>query len=409
MSSTNEKTSPAWSATFKKAVAHAKNAVAECVGRLGRGRREEAGLEGAKLTRRFIKRCLVSMVVWVFMLVAGLMLGSLWANGRTWYGYELLYGPLNFVADHTWETLLVLFAVGAFVIVYRYWRETLVYIDELANAAEQLVAEDERAIQLPEDLHRIETRLNAAKVRAVEAEALAAAEAKRKNDLLVYLAHDLKTPLTSVIGYLQLLHDEQEISPELRRKYEDVALDRAQRLEDLVNEFFEVSRLNLSESSLELAEVNLSRMLEQELFEFQPMMEEKGLTYALDAEPDLQVRCDVRKVERVLDNLLRNAVNYSWPSTQIAVELKAEQRAGTEGVTLRVRNHGNTIAPEQLERLFEQFYRLSSSRDATTGGAGLGLAISRGLVQAHGGAIHAESAQDTATFVVWLPSCPPAR
>ncbi len=361
------------------------------------------------LGARMFARCIAAQAVYLTALVVALFVGRYVCMRRLWYGDEFWY-PLLSAINNNWVLFVaVLFAVGSVAILLFFWWRMVCYLDDIAEACERLVSsDDDAAIGLPGDLHEIERRLNAAKSRAAAAERAAAVEARRKNDLLVYLAHDLKTPLTSVIGYLRLLHDEPQISPELRTRYQGVALERAERLEDLVNEFFETARLNLSESALVCSEVNLSRMVEQELFEYRPAMEPKGLTYRIDAERDVTVSCDAGKVARVLDNLLRNAVSYSRPGSEIAVELRREEREGAAGARLRVANRGDTIPPSQLERLFEQFYRLSSSRDADTGGAGLGLAIARGLVQAHGGEIHAESAEGTVTFSLWLPETPPA-
>lgn len=360
------------------------------------------------LTARFAKRCFIAMVVCTVILICAYYVARAVLMSGWWYGDEPLYPLFSFINRNPEVTVLALSLVGWFIIFVWGLRQALRYLDDVARACEQLVGSSDAAIELPADLYQIEARLNIAKARAREAERQAALEAQRKNDLLVYLAHDLKTPLTSVIGYLRLLHDEPDVPLQVRQRYEGVALERAERLEDLINEFFEVARLNLSESSLSCAPVNLSRMVEQELFEYLPVMGEKGLTYQLDAEADLMVTCDVGKIERVFDNLLRNAVNYCDPNTQIDVRLAREERGGVPGARLRVTNRGNTIAPEQLERLFEQFYRLSSSRDSGTGGAGLGLAIARGLVQAHGGEIHAESSEGTVTFALWLPERPAA-
>lgn len=221
---------------------------------------------------------------------------------------------------------------------------------------------------------------------------------QRKNDLIMYLAHDLKTPLSSVIGYLTLLHDEGEIAPALREKYLSIALDKANRLEDLINEFFEITRFNLSAIELQYGAADLSRLLEQLTFEFQPMLREKNLTCALSTPETFPIRCDANKLQRVFDNLLRNAVLYCYPGTEITV---TAERVGNFAV-VRFRNRGDTIPPEKLSRIFEQFYRLDAAR-SSTGGAGLGLAIARQITQLHGGSLTGESRDDTVTFTVTLP------
>lgn len=219
---------------------------------------------------------------------------------------------------------------------------------------------------------------------------------QRKNDLLVYLAHDLKTPLTSVIGYLTRLREETEISPKLQEKYTGISLRKAERLEDLINEFFDVTRFNLTSMELEFERVHLSRMIEQICSEFEPVLQEKNLTWKLDIEPEITMIGDPDKLSRVFDNLIRNACNYSYPDTEIQCSLKKEN----DSIVCRIKNHGKTISKEKMGRIFEQFFRVDSSRSSTTGGAGIGLAIAKEIVERHGGSIEAESAEESITFTV---------
>lgn len=140
-------------------------------------------------------------------------------------------------------------------------------------------------------------------------------------------------------------------------------------------------------------------MLEQLVFEFTPLFQEKHLTCALDAPPDFMVKCDVGKMQRVFDNLLRNAVNYSFADSSIQITMTPE----TDRVNLRFCNQGNTIPREKLNRVFEQFYRLDAARTSRCGGAGLGLAIAKEIVELHHGAIKAESENETIVFELWIP------
>lgn len=224
---------------------------------------------------------------------------------------------------------------------------------------------------------------------------------QKKNDLIVYLAHDLKTPLTSVIGYLSLLRDEPQISEQLRQRYTGIALNKAERLEELINEFFDITRFNLSVMTLEKETIHLSRMLEQIASEFAPILQEKGLTLELAIEKEVDLSGDPDKLERVFDNLLRNAVNYSYPNT--VIQLSMEQRKEEHKVLLRVQNHGRTIAKEKLEHIFEQFFRVDASRSSATGGSGLGLAIARQIVEMHHGQIGQRSVDEMIVFEVELP------
>lgn len=135
------------------------------------------------------------------------------------------------------------------------------------------------------------------------------------------------------------------------------------------------------------------------MFEFQPMLEEKELTCRLDAPQDISYLCDPDKLQRVLDNLLRNAVNYSYPGREIRIALSCPET----DICLKVTNDGRTIPKDKLERIFEQFFRLDSARTSRSGGAGLGLAIAKEIVELHGGTIRAQSADEQVTFTVLLP------
>ncbi len=288
-------------------------------------------------------------------------------------------------------------ALFIFFIIMRFYLKNFTrYFNEINGAIDALVKENASDVTLSVELAATEKKINSI-IHTLEQRKLAAElEEQRKNDLVVYLAHDLKTPLTSVIGYLTLLRDERQISGELREKYLSISLKKAERLEDLINEFFEITRFNLSNITLEYSRVNLTRLLEQLTFEFKPMFSEKNLTCTLEAAPDIMIKCDVDKMQRVFDNLLRNAVNYSFENEEIRIRVTQEER----DVHIHFSNHGNTIPPDRLERIFEQFYRLDSARGSQSGGAGLGLAIARKIVEAHNGTITAKSENEVIEFEV---------
>lgn len=279
------------------------------------------------------------------------------------------------------------------------------YLDEVTEAAGRLARPGEDPIRLRPQLKTVQDQLNQAREQGLRAAAALRQEEQRKNDLIVYLAHDLKTPLTSVIGYLNLLVDEPQISPATRARYTGIALEKALRLEELVNEFFEITRFSLSHLELELSRVDLSLMLRQMVSEFSPELAEKRLDCRMELPPELPVRCDAAKLARVFDNLLRNAVSYGDPGTTLFV------RGGLDGdmVELHFVNHGRTIPPEKLARIFEKFFRADESRASASGNAGLGLAIAKQIVEQHGGSIAAASADDQVEFTLRLPRNGPQK
>lgn len=350
------------------------------------------------MSRRIWIQYILSLITWA---VAVLILAVLaWTVCReiTWFGNELLYPIVHWAAEYVVFLYGIATMVGWLVISYIFISMPLRYLDDLVAAAGELAHPKEDAITLPPAMESVEAQLNLVREQALRDAQTAKIAEQKKNDLIVYLAHDLKTPLTSVIGYLTLLRDEPQISPEIRAKYTGIALEKAERLEDLINEFFDITRFNLSHLELELQPVDLTRMLEQIVSEFQPIFAEKGLQCSLDLPQKLTYNCDPDKLARVFDNLLRNASYYSLPDS--TVEIIGRLAEGE--IVLTFSNAGKTIPQEKLDRIFEQFFRLDSSRATRTGGAGLGLAIAKEIVELHGGTIRADSAGERIVFTLRL-------
>lgn len=343
-------------------------------------------------------RCIVAEIIYMAAVLVLLIMCRELCNSVIWYWEDPMYRLLKFVEYNAAYVIAPIMLLGWAVISYRFNIKMLCQLDEVAGAAEKLVSQPEEPIVLSEDLADIGSQLNIVREKGLN-NARAAKEAEqRKNDLVVYLAHDLKTPLTSVIGYLSLLRDEPEISLETREKYESIALEKAERLEELINEFFDITRFNLSNISLETEETNLSMMLHQICNEFIPILREKNLRIKEDIDEGVNIVCDRDKLERVFDNLLRNAVNYCYVNSEINISLKSQN----EYAVIKIINTGKTIPPEKLGRVFEQFFRLDSSRSTKTGGAGLGLAIAKEIVELHKGSITAESNDEFTCFTVKL-------
>ena len=265
----------------------------------------------------------------------------------------------------------------------------------------------------PEEYAEISVQLAEVKANMQLHEQMLKEETARKNDLITYLAHDLKTPLTSVVGYLSLLEEAPDMPAEQKAKYVHIALDKALRLEKLINEFFEITRYNLQQIVLEKETVDLEFMLVQMADEFYPILQEHGNTIRLcfAGGQAVQVYADPEKLARVFNNILKNAVAYSYPGTEITIEADISPRQQTgkddpaeqEKVTVAFSNHGKTIPKQRLESIFEKFFRLDEARTTDSGGAGLGLAIAREIVTLHGGAVTARSEDEVTVFTVELP------
>lgn len=273
------------------------------------------------------------------------------------------------------------------------------YMNDIGREIDTILTDQEAPITLVPELAPLSEKLNTLKLTLKKREYAAIESEQRKNDLVVYLAHDLKTPLTSIIAYLTMLDEQPNMPVEERVKYTHVSLEKSIRLGELISEFFEITRFNLQDIVLEKDKLNLSMMLEQLADESYGVLADKDLTCSIKTDDDLIVNGDPDKIARVFDNLLRNAIAYSYPKTDINIEAFNQ----SENVIINFRNQGPQIPQQKLKSIFEKFYRVDNARSSQTGGAGLGLSIAREIVELHGGTIEAFSDAHYTTFIVNLP------
>ena len=270
----------------------------------------------------------------------------------------------------------------------------------IADSMSSFIKSDHDDLTLPKRYSGIETQLIKMKAISQKHQQLMQTEMQRKNDLITYLAHDLKTPLASVIGYLSILDEAPDMPTAQKAKYVGIALDKAYRLEELINEFFEITRFNLQSIVLNKGNIKLAFMLHQMVDEFYPMLTPQGKQVVVNAPDDLNLWGDADKLARVFNNILKNAIAYSYSDS--VIEISAVQQ--DENGVITFTNRGNPIPPQKLDTIFEKFYRLDTSRSSRTGGAGLGLAIAKEIVNAHNGSISVQSNDDQTIFTLILPA-----
>ena len=222
---------------------------------------------------------------------------------------------------------------------------------------------------------------------------------RTKNELITNVAHDLRTPLTSIIGYLELLSGKVELPPEMQKKYIDIAYSKAKRLEKLIEDLFGFTKMNYGRLSMHVSQVDIIKLLGQLLEESYPNFADKGLSYELQSNvPAKVITADGNLLARLFDNLINNAIKYGADGKRVMVNVAA----GPETVTVSVTNYGYVIPAEELPLIFDKFYRVEQSRSTHTGGTGLGLAIVKNIVDMHGGTIDVKSDLNGTVFTVTL-------
>ena len=223
---------------------------------------------------------------------------------------------------------------------------------------------------------------------------------RTKNELITNIAHDLRTPLTSIIGYLELLSGpNSNMSAEMEKKYINITYTKAKRLEKLIEDLFGFTKLNYGKVSMKVTKVDIVKLLSQLLEEFYPNFMDKDLAYELQSNvPAKIINADGNLLARLFDNLINNAIKYGAEGKRIVVKIHAAEST----VTVSVTNYGYVIPKEELPLLFEKFYRVEQSRSSNTGGTGLGLAIARNIVEMHGGTIGVTSDLNGTVFTVRL-------
>lgn len=347
---------------------------------------------GRKMARQYLIHAAVYVVLVIYWLI--------FYNNVIWRYCSEYSGGYVVIPDFLLPIVAIAVPVSIWIVhTIRFFQKPLRYLDELMQASEQLAMNKDKPIQLSKFLQEAQDELNEVRLTSIQNERTLQEAEQRKNDLIMYLAHDLKTPLTSVIGYLTLLYENPELNQLQRVKYTGIALEKAQRLEELINEFFDITRLTLTSMTLHKEVRNMSRMLEQIVSESSPLLEEKEISWRTKIQPEVEFSFDADKMQRVFDNLIRNAISYSYPKTKLDLLMKQEKGM----VLIWLRNCGPTIPAEKIKHLFEQFYRLDESRSSASGGAGLGLAIAKEIVELHQGTITAMSKDESIVFHIQLP------
>lgn len=345
-----------------------------------------------KIEKKLRIRLFVTLALWAVVgFVVFLLLGTVKDESNNaviiWLGSRL---------DILYIAFLI---IGFFAIFYFYWKKPWKYLNEVVDATEIVYEKSAKGIALSAPLHEVESRMNQIKLSVLNSEKSVAQAEEKKNELVMYLAHDIRTPLTTVIGYLHLLDEAPDMPEEQRKKYVGIALNKSERLDILINELFDLTRYNTRAASLHKTNVDLSCLLSQIADEFYPALSTNRNTVNVSVDEGLTVIADSEMLARVFGNLLKNAASYSDAGSEIIISAKREN----DLAVITFENTGKNISPEELETMFDKFSRLDRARASETGGAGLGLPIAKEIVELHGGTITVQSKDHTITFYILLP------
>lgn len=345
-----------------------------------------------KIEKKLRIRLFVTLVLWAivgFGVIALLSSATVETDNAmlAWLGLRL-------------DILYIIFLIiGFFGIFYFYWKKPWDYLNEVIDATETIYEKSAKGIKLSPPLHDVESYMNQIKLSILTGEKNTAQAEEKKDELVMYLAHDIRTPLTTVIGYLNLLDEVPDMPSEQRKKYIGIALNKSERLDVLINELFDLTRYNSNAVSLHKTEIDLSCLLSQLADEYYPTLSANENTVSVSVEDGLTLSADTEMLARMFGNLLKNAASYSDAGTEIIISAKKENYFAA----ITFQNTGETISPENLQTMFDKFSRLDQARTSETGGTGLGLSIAKEIVELHGGEIKAQSKDRTIIFLVRLP------
>lgn len=360
------------------------------------------------LSKIFIQFLLRELII---MIIVALILGATfwiilksdfnWLYNINYDTYSKAIELFNLVFKGFTPFLIIflIWLILSIVNIYLTLKKVFSYMNTIILSVDKLYDKNVEYINLPSELDNVEKKLNHLKSESEKNERLAKESEEKKDNLIVYLAHDIKTPLTSMIGYLSLLDEIDDMPLKQRKKYTSVALNKSYKLEELINELFDIARFNSEHIILEKEELKLNLMLEQIIDDFYPILNELGKSIKFNTEENIILMADPDKLSRVFNNLIKNAINYSKEESEIIINVKKEEN----NVLVEVKNVGKQISQEKLDKIFEKFYRLDSSRNSNTGGSGLGLAIAKDIVELHNGTITAQSDKNETIFKVILP------
>ncbi|MBY0148246.1 cell wall metabolism sensor histidine kinase WalK [Neobacillus niacini] len=308
--------------------------------------------------------------------------------------YMSTMGDINF--------FLMIFIPLSILFFYLFTKPYTAYFNEISNGIHNLARGDFKqrvTIQSNDEFSAIAQDINLASETLEEAILRGDFSESSRDKLVVNLAHDLRTPLTSVIGYLDLILKDEKLTKEQAKHYLTIAFTKSQRLERLIDELFEITRMNYGMLHIEKKLLNVSDLLYQLKEEMYPVFEKNNLIARINILPALFILGDGELLARVFENLLTNANRYGVDGQYVDINGFIEKGE----VVVQIVNYGDSIPPNELPHIFDMFYTGDKARTHQENSTGLGLFIAKNIVEQHNGSISVESSLIETVFEVRLP------
>ncbi|WP_440117546.1 sensor histidine kinase [Paenibacillus sp. QZ-Y1] len=359
---------------------------------------------------KFIYAFLLSGILTAAMLYGGSKVVQSILEAQTYPDYSIPAQGIRWLVNNIGSVplMIVVGILGFVLFFFLFTRRIMLVLDEI-TAGIQEVAKGELS-------HRIEVKSSdefgvvADSINQMAEQLQLSLQEERsavaaKNDLITGISHDLRTPLTSILGFLEYIEKDRYQDEIEMRYYVSIAYEKSLTLRKLIDDLFEYTRVSGGSLPLSLTSLNLSPFLMQLAEEFAPMLEEAGMTYKIiGGQEPLWIQAAPGELVRAYENLFSNAIRYGAQGKVMEIALSLE---GEEAV-VRISNYGEPIPVQDLPHLFDRFYRVDKSRSRDTGGTGLGLAIAKSMIELHQGSIAAYSEQGRTDFVTRFPVTAPS-
>ncbi|SDC97392.1 sensor histidine kinase [Paenibacillus polymyxa] len=362
---------------------------------------------------KFIYAFLLSGILTAVILYGGSQVGQTILEAQAYPDYSIPAQGIRWLVNNIGSVplMIVVGVLGFVLFFFLFSRKVMRVLDEI-TAGIQEVAKGELS-------HRIEVKTSdefgvvAASINQMAEQLQLSLQEERnavaaKNDLITGISHDLRTPLTSILGFLEYIEKDRYQDEIEMRYYVSIAYEKSLTLRKLIDDLFEYTRVSGGSLPLSLQALNLNSFLMQLAEEFTPMLEDAGMTYKIiGGQEPLWIQAAPGELVRAYENLFSNAIRYGSQGKLMEIGLALE---GDEAV-VRISNYGEPIPAQDLPHLFDRFYRVDKSRSRETGGTGLGLAIAKSMIELHRGSIVAYSEKGRTDFVTRFPvtAAPPSN